>query len=92
VLPLDYRQLERFVPDKAGRPTLIAGNTQLLFGGVGRLSDNSVLDIKNKSFAVTADLDVPTDGAEGVINAGAAGSAGGATTPRTAGRRSTTTC
>jgi len=46
VLPLDYRQIERIIPDKAGRPTLIEGNTQLLFGGTGRLSDNSVLDIK----------------------------------------------
>lgn len=41
VLPLDYRQIERFIPDKAGRPTLIKGNTQLLFGGMGRLSENS---------------------------------------------------
>jgi arylsulfatase A-like enzyme len=67
VLPLDDRQIERFIPESAGRPTLIKGNTQLLFGGMGRLSENSVLDIKNKSFAVTAELDVPADGAEGVI-------------------------
>ncbi len=33
----------------------------------GRLSENSVVSIKNKSFSVTADVDVPTDGAEGVI-------------------------
>ena len=67
VLPLDDRQIERFIPESAGRPTLIKGNTQLLFGGMGRLSENSVLDVKNKSFAVTAELDVPADGAEGVI-------------------------
>ena len=53
VLPLDDRQIERFVPELAGRPTLIKGNTQTLYGGMGRLSENSVITIKNKSFAVT---------------------------------------
>jgi arylsulfatase A-like enzyme len=67
VLPLDDRQIERFIPAMAGRPTLIKGNSQLLYRGMGRLSENSVLDIKNKSFAVTSELEVPADGAEGVI-------------------------
>ena len=34
---------------------------------MGRLSENSVVDIKNKSFAVTSEVDVPADGADGVI-------------------------
>ena len=34
---------------------------------MGRLSENSVLNIKNKSFAVTADVEVPASGAEGVM-------------------------
>jgi arylsulfatase A-like enzyme len=38
VLPLDDRRVERFNPDIAGRPQLIHGNSQLLFGGMGRLS------------------------------------------------------
>jgi arylsulfatase A-like enzyme len=67
VLPLDDRQIERLVPDMAGRPALIKGNRQLLFAGMGRLSENSVVNIKNKSFAVTADLDVPAEGAAGVM-------------------------
>jgi arylsulfatase len=67
VLPLDDRQVERFIAEVAGRPTLIKGNSQLLFGGMGRLSEHSVLDIKNKSFAVTSEMEVPADGAEGVI-------------------------
>jgi arylsulfatase A-like enzyme len=67
VLPLDDRQIERINPTLAGRPTLIKGNTQLLFAGMGRLSENSVVDIKNKSFAVTSELEVPADGADGVI-------------------------
>jgi arylsulfatase len=67
VLPLDDRTAERFDPAMAGRPTLIRGNSQLFFAGMGRLSENSVVSIKNKSFSVTAEVDVPTDGAEGVI-------------------------
>src|SRR5207237_90237 len=67
VLPLDDRQIERFVPELAGRPTLIKGNSQMLFAGMGRLSENSVLNIKNKSFSVTSDLEVPAKGADGVI-------------------------
>ena len=51
-------------PELAGRPTLIKGNRQLLFGGMGRLSENSVVNIKNKSHAVTAEIVVP-DGRRG---------------------------
>jgi arylsulfatase A-like enzyme len=67
VLPLDDRRFERFNPDMAGRPQLIHGTSQLLFGGMGRLSENSVLVVKNKSHAVTAQIQVPDGGAEGVI-------------------------
>ena len=67
VLPLDDRKFERFNADLAGRPQLIKGNTQLLFGGMGRLSENSVINLKNKSHSVTADVSVSTAGAGGVI-------------------------
>ena len=67
VLPLDDRRVERFNADLAGRPTLISGTRQLLFGGMGRLSENSVVVVKNKSHAVTAQIVVPDGGAEGVI-------------------------
>jgi arylsulfatase A-like enzyme len=43
VFPLDDRRVERFNADLAGRPELIRGNSQLLFGGMGRLSENSVV-------------------------------------------------
>ncbi len=59
VLPMDDRTGERLNPDLAGRPTLIRGNSQLFFAGMGRLSENSVVSIKNKSFSVTANIDVP---------------------------------
>ena len=67
VLPLDDRVAERLNPDTAGRPTLIKGNRQILFGGMGRLSENSVVSVKNKSHSVTALLEVPASGANGVI-------------------------
>jgi arylsulfatase A-like enzyme len=67
VLPLDDRQIERALPEVAGRPTLIQGNSQLLFAGMGRLSENSVVSMKNKSFSVTANVSVPEGGASGTI-------------------------
>jgi len=76
VLPLDDRGIERAIPEIAGRPSLIKGNRQLLFGGMGRLSESSIVNIKNKSHAVTAEVVVPEGGAQGVIIA-QGGSIGG---------------
>ena len=67
VLPLDDRRVERFNADLAGRPQLIRGNRQILFGGMGRLSENSIIVLKNKSHAITAEVVVPEGGAKGVI-------------------------
>jgi arylsulfatase len=67
VLPLDDRTSERMNSDTAGRPTLARGTSQLLFGGMGRLNENCVLNIKNKSHSVTAEIKVPDSGAQGVI-------------------------
>jgi arylsulfatase A-like enzyme len=67
VLPIDDDVAKRFNADMAGRPMLIKGNSQILFGNMGRLSENSVVNTKNKSHAVTAEIVVPEGGAEGVI-------------------------
>ena len=67
VFPLDDRRAERFNPDLAGRPQLTRGNSQLLFGGMRRLTENSVVAIKNKSHSVTAQIVVPEAGGQGVI-------------------------
>jgi arylsulfatase len=67
VLPLDDRLAERTNPELAGRPVLIRGNRQLLFGGMGRLTESSIVSIKNKSHSVTAEVVVPDSGASGVI-------------------------
>jgi arylsulfatase A-like enzyme len=76
VLPLDDDIGKKMNPDTAGRPTLIKGNRQLLFGGMGRLSENCVISVKNKSHAVTAEVVVPKGGAQGVIIAQGAGIGG----------------
>ena len=68
VLPIDDRRFERLNATIAGRPQLITGNTQVLFPGMRRLSENSVIDVKNRSFTVTAAVETPTSGpTNGVI-------------------------
>jgi hypothetical protein len=66
VVPLDDRSFERANPDLAGRPTLVRGTSQVLFAGM-RVSEHCVLNVKNKSHTVTAELVVPETGARGVI-------------------------
>jgi arylsulfatase len=67
VLPLDDRLAERLIPGLAGRPTLIRGTSQTLFPGMGGLNENCVLNLKNKSHSVTAQVVVPEGGANGVL-------------------------
>jgi arylsulfatase len=67
VLPLDDRVVERLNPDMAKRPQLIRGNTQTLFDGMIGLQENCMLNLKNKSHSVTAQLTIPDGGAHGVI-------------------------
>ena len=66
VLPLDDRRVARLSPTIAGRPTLIKEDSQVLFPGMA-MGENNVVDIKNKSYSVTANVTVPEGGAEGVI-------------------------
>lgn len=53
-------------PDIAGRPQLVKGNTQLLFAGM-RVAEGCIINTRNKSHQVTANVDVPKSGADGVI-------------------------
>ena len=76
VLPLDDRTFERFNADLAGRPQLIKGKSQILFGGMSRISEGSMVVMHNKSYSVTAEIEVPKAGASGVI-AAIGGSVGG---------------
>jgi arylsulfatase len=67
VLPLDDRFVERANAQYAGRPTGFVAGTQLLFGGMGRLLDNTIISVHNKSHNITAQIKVPKAGANGVI-------------------------
>jgi Sulfatase len=66
-LPLDDRTFERFNADIAGRPQLVKGKSQILFGGMSRLSEGSLVVTHNKSYSLTAEIEVPKSGAHGVI-------------------------
>jgi arylsulfatase len=66
VLPLDDRFIER--ADPAMRPSLIEGRTKFTyFPGVRRVPESSSPNVKNKSHTITVDLEIPKDGADGVL-------------------------
>lgn len=68
VLPIDDRVFERFIAENVGRPDLMAGRTSLtLAEGMTGMTENTFLSIKNRSFTVTADVDVPSNGGNGIL-------------------------
>lgn len=67
VLPMDIRSAERMNPDIAGRPSLITADSQTFYPGMRRMSENSTINIKNKSFTVSAQVTVPEGGVDGVL-------------------------
>jgi hypothetical protein len=67
VLPLDDRSFERVLPEISGKPSLIEGNRQLLLPGMGSLIEQHVLNWRNRSWALTAQIQVPDGGANGVL-------------------------
>ena len=68
VFPLDDRRYERFNPAIAGRPDLAGTRTSMtLHRGMTHLMENTVLNVKNRSHSITAELTVPEGGAEGVV-------------------------
>lgn len=68
MLPLDDRVLERLNAALVGRPDLMAGRTSLtLREGMTGMSENVFINMKNRSFSVTAETKIPSGGAEGVL-------------------------
>jgi arylsulfatase A-like enzyme len=68
VFPLDDRRTERFDPRLAGRPDLIGGRTRLVLGeGMTGIMENTFLGTIGRSHSITAEIDVPEGGANGVI-------------------------
>jgi arylsulfatase len=74
VLPLDDRLTERF--DPSNRPSLIAGRAVFTYFPGTRIPDTSAAPTQNRSHTITAYLDIPKGGADGVL-AAAGGVAGG---------------
>ncbi|QDY70459.1 arylsulfatase [Qingshengfaniella alkalisoli] len=68
VLPIDDRVVERVNPALAGRPDVMAGRTSLtLYPGMDGMLENTFINVKNASLSITADVDIPEGGADGVI-------------------------
>jgi len=68
VLPIDDRLLERMNAATAGRPDLMAGRTTLtVYEGMIGMSENVFINTKNRSHTITAEVEIPQAGANGVI-------------------------
>jgi arylsulfatase len=66
VLPLDNSKLERF--DVSLRPSLTRGRTDFTYyPGMVRIPEGSAPDLKNKSFQISAAVEIPAGGSEGVL-------------------------
>jgi len=68
VLPIDDRVIIRMNAEVAGRPDIMAGRTSLtLYEGMEGMMENTFINIKNKSFSITADLNIPNKDVTGSI-------------------------
>jgi hypothetical protein len=68
VLPIDDRSIERLNAAAAGRPDLMGGRTSLtVYRGMSGLMENAFINMKNRSFSITAEVQIPASGASGVI-------------------------
>jgi arylsulfatase len=68
VLPLDWRGSERFNSELMGRPSLVRGRDEMTYypGTIG-VPDQASPSMINKSWTITADIEVPDGKAEGMI-------------------------
>ena len=68
VLPLDDRTFERFNAELAGRPDLMGDRKTLtVYEGMTGMTENAFINVKNRSHAITAEVEMPQDGGNGVI-------------------------
>ena len=68
VLPIDDRSIERLNPKLAGRPDVMGDRTSLtVYSGMTGMSENAFINIKNRSHSITAEVEIPKGGANGVI-------------------------
>jgi arylsulfatase len=68
VLPLDWRAVERLNGELMGRPTLAENQKTFTYypGQVG-LPNEAAPRVLNKSWSITADIEIPESGVEGMI-------------------------
>ena len=70
VFPLDDRSFERANSEIAGRPDLMTGRTGMtVYPGMRMYEVGAAPNLKNKSFTLTADIQVSDGGADGVLYA-----------------------
>ena len=68
VYPMDDRSFQRLNATNAGRPDIMAGRTEMtLYPGMTGMGENAFIDTLSRSFVITADIEIPKGGAEGVI-------------------------
>jgi arylsulfatase A-like enzyme len=68
VFPIDDRVIERTNPAIAGRPDLMKGRKSLtLYDGMNGMLENTFLNVKNQSKTITAEIEIPSGGANGVL-------------------------
>jgi arylsulfatase len=68
VLPLDWRATIRMNAELMGRPSLTAGRTKMTYyPGIIGLPDAASPPMCNKSWTITAEIEVPSGKAEGMI-------------------------
>jgi arylsulfatase A-like enzyme len=66
VLPLDNSIIERLL---APRPSATAGRTEFTYSGeVSGVPDGNAPNLLTRSFSITADVEIPSRGAEGMLN------------------------
>jgi arylsulfatase len=66
VLPLDNSILERIL---APRPSAVAGRTEFIYSSeVSGLPDGNAPNLLSRSFSITAEVEIPKGGAEGMLN------------------------
>jgi len=68
ILPLDWRGPERMSVEITGKPSLAAGRATFVYETpLAALPEASAPDLKNKSFTITAEAEIPASAAEGMI-------------------------
>jgi arylsulfatase A-like enzyme len=66
VLPLDNSIIKRIL---APRPSATAGRTEFTYSGeVSGVPDGNAPNLLTKSYSITAEVEIPTKGAEGMLN------------------------